>query len=51
MMIKTMIDAHRFFVAESRNYVGPYTWSDRLMYPVAYCRFMRLMYMDARKAA
>jgi len=45
-MIRYMTYMHIFFVTVSRSYVGPYTWRDRLYYPIAYCKFMWLVYGD-----
>jgi hypothetical protein len=34
------IETHRWFCRESRNYIGPYSWRDRLCWPIAWLRFM-----------
>ncbi len=31
---------HRFFVTESRGYIGPYSLRDRIRWPKSWLRFM-----------
>lgn len=42
LWIKEVVRLHRFFVSESRSYIGPYTWRTRLLWPRAWVRFMWL---------
>lgn len=39
-MIKKLIDLNRFFYLESYRFISPFTMSDILYYPIAYCKFM-----------
>lgn len=41
-MLTRFLALHRWFVRESRAYIGPYTWGDRLFWPRAWVHFMWL---------
>ena len=56
-MIKKLIESHRFFVKESRKFVGKnifanypgvfayqYDLKDKIYWPIAYCKFMWLCF-------
>lgn len=40
------LELHRWFVTASRSYVGPYTWRSRLLWPIAWLKFMWLSRAD-----
>ena len=42
--IKKFIERHKFFVTQSRVYIGKYSFKDKLYYPIAYIKFMYYSY-------
>lgn len=44
--MRGVLEHHRFFVQESRAYIGPYRWRDRVRWPLAWLRFMWLSRRD-----
>ena len=39
-LFKKLVDSHRFFIIESRNFVNCRLIENRLYYPIAYLKFM-----------